>query len=317
MPKVTLYDLEPSKPDMLKEILAGLSGPSKSIPPKYLYDQRGSELFESITQQPEYYLTRAEEDILATYSEEISQTLGSNLFLVEFGSGSSGKTRALLSSIKPQAYMPIDISKQHLQLATRALSEEYPWLDIRPACADYSQDFELPWVPPNAKPIVFFPGSSVGNFELSQAQACLERISRLVGQDGGLLIGVDRTKTKDTLNAAYNDAGGVTAAFSLNILSHINHTLNSNFVLDCFAHEAHYNDPENRVEIYLRSLVDQQVCIEDHHFHFQAGERILIEYSHKYTTESFLKIAEKTGFVSKEHWMDAEEYFSVFYLVAS
>ncbi len=315
-PRVTLYDLQPPKPDMLQEVVSGLSSKKKKIDPKYLYDQKGSELFDAITRQPEYYLTRTEEKILTHYADEIHSVIGEDAFLVEFGSGSSAKSRILLTSIRPCAYMPIDISKQYLQESVNGLSKDYPWLDIRATCADYSQDFELPWSPEGVDPVIFFSGSSIGNFSPSDAIDCMKRINRLAGRGGGLLIGIDREKAEDALHAAYNDANGVTATFSLNALQHINHKLDSNFSIEGFEHEARYNSPKSRIEIYLRSLRNQQVWVGDRQFHFDRDERILLEYSHKYTPESFLEISKEAGFTDKAHWTDSNEYFSVFFLAA-
>lgn len=311
---VTLYDLKPSGPTMLQEIVAGLSAPDKQIHPKYLYDKLGSQLFDAITEQPEYYLTKTEQGILKDYHQEIATTIGKNSFLMELGSGSSIKTRTLLESLKPQAYMPIDISKQHLEQSANALVNDYPWLDIRAICADYTKKFKLPWLPTGGKRIVFFSGSSLGNFSPDEAQACLSHIYELAGEGGGLLIGIDRQKSEQKLHAAYNDANGVTAAFSLNVLQHINRHLGADFAADGFAHEAFYNSEEGRIEIYLRSLRAQSVQIDEHQFQFAVDERILIEYSYKYTADSFLATAGQVGFKSNQHWTDKDEYFSVFYL---
>ena len=316
MTGVTLYDLQPSGPTMLQEIVVGLSATYKQIHPKYLYDKNGSRLFDAITEQPEYYLTKTEQGILKDYHQEISATIGKNSFLMELGSGSSMKIRILLENIKPRAYMPIDISKQHLKQSANILANDYPWLDIRATCADYAKNLKLPWCPEGSKRVVFFSGSSLGNFSPDEAQACLSRIYELAGKNGGLLIGIDKQKSEQKLHAAYNDAGGVTAAFSLNVLQHINRSLGADFANDGFAHEAFYNNEEGRVEIYLRSLREQSVQVDEYQFQFGTDERILIEYSYKYTTDSFLAMAERAGFKSNQHWMDKDEYFSVFYLTA-
>lgn len=309
-----LYDLSMPKPDMLEEILAGFALTPKRIQSKYFYNERGSRLFEAITRLPEYYMTRVELDILDTNKEEIVRAVGNNVFFIEFGSGSSTKIRILLESIRPKAYMPIDISKDHLEASAKTIAQDYSWLNVRAACADYSQQFDLPWSPEGIKHVAFFPGSSLGNFDPDEALAFLIRVRKLVGDTGGLLIGIDKQKSEHILHAAYNDASNTTKDFNLNMLEHINEALGADFIIDNFQHEAIYNCDESRIEMYLRSLTNQNVQIDGHQLYFHENERIATENSYKYKTSSFLDMASRAGFKNSEHWMDAKAYFSVFYL---
>lgn len=312
----TLYDIKAPQADMLQEVIEGFSATQKYIHPKYFYDKQGSRLFEAITQLPEYYLTRTELDILTTCQEEIADAIGQDIFLIEFGSGAFTKVRILLENLKPKAYMPIDISKEHLVAAAKIMAEDYPRLDIRAVCLDYSQDFELPWVSEGAKRVVFFPGSSLGNFNPDEAEPFLRRVKHLVGATGGLLIGIDRKKPAHILHAAYDDASGTTSAFNLNVLEHINRALGSNFSTDNFRHKVVYNEEQVRIEMYLRSTKDQSVQIDGHLVHFQKDEQIATENSYKYHTDAFLRMAQNAGFGNARHWTDEKDYFSVFYLTA-
>lgn len=314
MTEYTLYDLSTPGPGMLQEVMAGFALEAKRISPKYFYDERGSQLFDAITKLPEYYLTRTELDILITNTKAIADAIGPDSFLIEFGSGSSVKVRSLLESIRPKAYMPIDISKEHLENSMKAMSQEYSWLDIRATCMDYSEGFSLPWSPENAKRVVFFPGSSLGNFDPEHALALLVHIRNMVGDTGGLLIGIDKQKPEHILQAAYNDSAGATEAFNLNMLDHINRVLDADFAKDNFQHEAIYNARAGRIEMYLRSLKEQQVCLNGHQLDFRKNERISTEHSYKYNTEGFLEIAKNAGFSHARHWTDAQAWFSVFYL---
>lgn len=314
MTEYTLYDLSTPEPDMLQEVMAGFALETKRISPKYFYDERGSQLFDAITKLPEYYLTCTELDILITNKKAIADAIGPDSFLIEFGSGSSVKVRVLLESIRPTAYMPVDISKEHLENSVKAIAKEYGWLDIRATCVDYSEDFSLPWSPENARRIAFFPGSSLGNFSPEHALALLVRIRNMVGETGGLLIGIDKQKPEHILRAAYNDSAGVTEAFNLNMLEHINRVLDADFAKDDFKHEAIYNARAGRIEMYLRSLKKQQVRLNGHQLDFRKNERISTEHSYKYSTESFLEVAKNAGFSHARHWTDDQAWFSVFYL---
>lgn len=315
MSNYDLSDLNPPKPDFLKEILSGLTASPKYICPKYFYDAEGSRLFDAITELPEYYIARSELEILTTHKESIASAIGQNTLLIEYGSGSSRKIRTLLEAIRPSIYMPIDISKEHLEQSAKIIAKDYPWLAIKAVCADYTTAFELPSLPEsNTKRVVFFPGSTLGNHDPSEALGFLERIHKMVGQGGGLLVGIDRQKPAHLFRAAYNDAQGVTAAFNLNALSHINCITGANFSLNQFKHEAIYNDDEDRVEMRLHSLQDQSIELQGQAVHFRKDERINTEHSNKYKTETFLEMVTGAGFECAQHWTDSKGYFSVFYL---
>ncbi|MGB9428960.1 MAG: L-histidine N(alpha)-methyltransferase, partial [Gammaproteobacteria bacterium] len=278
---VTLHDYELQADEMRTEVLAGLDGTPKTLPCKYFYDTRGSELFERICELPEYYLTRTELAIMETHATDMAAALGSRILLVEPGSGSSIKTRLLLDRLRePRAYVPVDISREHLVNAADRLNRRYPALEVLPVCADFSQPFALP-APrrPAASTVIYFPGSTIGNFEPDDAVQLLQRLQRLAGRDGGLLIGVDLRKDRGLLERAYNDAAGVTAAFNLNLLRRLNRELQSDFDLKHFRHLALYNETEGRIEIYLVSLGNQTVCVADETFHFREDEHIVTEYS--------------------------------------
>jgi dimethylhistidine N-methyltransferase len=301
------------KDTMAEEVKAGLSGEPKTLSPKFFYDKRGSELFDRITQQPEYYPTKTELDLLKQHMPEIAELVGSDSILMELGSGSSIKIRLLLESLQPDIYVPMDISREHLIASSQKLAADYPWLEIHAACVDYSHPWKIPDFGPghyNA----FFPGSSIGNFEPDAALKLLKQISALVGQNGGLLMGVDVKKDITLLENAYNDANGVTADFNLNILAHINQHLHANFERENFAHKAFYNEFDGRIEMHLESLCDHQVTIGGNVFDFTEGETIHTENSYKYTVEELQSLAAKAGFKPVKVWMDENQLFSIHYM---
>ncbi|MFK7737428.1 MAG: L-histidine N(alpha)-methyltransferase [Pirellulaceae bacterium] len=299
-------------PEFLRDVVEGLSLTHKSVPCKYLYDERGSKLFDRICELDEYYPTRTEQSIMNEYAEEIAAVLGVGIVLAEFGSGSSTKTRVLLNHLKkPVAYVPIDISEDHLFSTADTLQELYPDLTIRPVVADFSESFELPEICEGERVCVYFPGSTIGNFEPDAAHLLLKQIAQVVGPGGELLIGFDLKKSKAVLEAAYDDAKGVTAAFSLNILRRMNQELDADFDLASFAHVSHYNEEAGRIEIYIESLDEQQATIGEHTFRFAKGERIHTEYSHKYTIDGFTELAESAGFECSNFWTDPKNYFAV------
>jgi len=308
---VRFYDLHPPMADFKQEVLDGLATSPKEISPKFFYDKRGSELFDQITTLPEYYPTETELTILETHRNEMIDLLGKNCLLVELGSGSSQKIRLLLDSLKPAAYAPMDISKQHLLDAANALKEDYPNLDIHAICADYSTDFELPYSPDDLPHAGFFPGSSIGNFRPEDAQVLLKQVAHLLGQDARLLIGVDLKKQADILNAAYNDAQGVTAAFNLNLLTRINRELDGEFDIENFSHHAFYNEDKGRIEMHLKSDVAQTVKIGQQTFNFVKDETIHTENSYKYSVAQFQQLASEVGFKTVEVWTDKDNLFSV------
>ena len=303
-------------PDYLDEVIAGLSAPKKTLPCKLFYDERGSGLFDRICELDEYYVTRVENALMAEHAVEMADVIGPGCLLIEYGAGSSTKIRALLDHLRqPAAFVPVDISGEHLVRSTDALKRSYPGVEINPVVANFTAPFKVP--APSIKPsrsVVYFPGSTIGNFTPEAAAELLRGIAERVGPGGGLLIGVDLVKSPDVLHAAYNDREGVTAAFNLNLLVRLNRELGANFNLSCFTHRATYNEKKARVEMRLHSDRRQSAEIAGHRFDFEAGESILTEYSHKYTVESFGKIAGVAGFSTRRVWTDGDDLFSVQYL---
>ena len=313
---IQLTDLCPETDTFLDEVRDGLQQPQKAIPAKFFYDVRGSQLFDQITELPEYYLTRTEMGIMQRFVGEMVERIGPRTLLVEYGSGSSLKTRILLDHLTdPAGYVPIDISKEHLLRSAATLAAAYPGLTILPVCADYTSAFRLPDLD-GARPVVYFPGSTIGNFSPDEARAFLRRIAGIVGSGGGLLIGVDLKKDIALIEAAYNDAQGITAAFNKNMLARINRELGGTFDLDRFEHEAFYNRAHGRIEMHLVSLIDQCVRIGKGQVPFRKGETILTEYSHKYSLDDFAALAASAGFAVEQVWTDDEHLFSVQDLVA-
>jgi dimethylhistidine N-methyltransferase len=301
--------------DDLAEILQGLGRTPKTLSPKFFYDERGSRLFEAITALPEYYLTRTEIAIMETRIDEITKLVGPEASLIEFGSGSSKKTRILLEHLdRLAAYVPVDISRDHLVAATAELAAEFPHIEVLPVAADFTHRFELPQ--PRVMPVrnlVYFPGSTIGNFPPAAARNLLEVMHQEAGEDGALLIGVDLKKDPAILERAYNDSAGVTAEFNLNILRRLNEEFGANFDLGRFEHSAIYNEPLGRIEMHLVSKARQVVEIHGRVFHFEKGETIRTECSHKYTVEEFREMARGAGFEVHRVWTDAVRLFSVQY----
>ena len=301
----------------LAEIVAGLRQPEKTISPKYFYDERGSQLFDAITHLPEYYPTETELGIMHTNMAEIAGLVGPQASLIEFGSGSSRKTRALLENLQELAvYVPVDISEEHLHDAAAKIRAEFPGLEVLPVVADFTRPFALP--DPSVMPlrnIVYFPGSTIGNFTRDTAQELLGVMHQEAGEDGALLIGVDLQKDGDIIERAYNDSAGVTAEFNLNMLRHLNREFGADFDLESYSHSAEYNEAEGRVEIRLISSRLQTITIGGQEILVADGEAILTEYSHKYTPQGFAEMAEAAGFAVAKVWTDAEQLFSVQYCV--
>ena len=309
----TLQNCEPVVETFLDEVQAGLRMAPRRLPCKYFYDQRGSRLFDQICELDEYYLTRTELSIMRRYAPEMTEQIGPGVMLIEYGSGSSVKTRILLGHLlDPVSYVPVDISRKHLQEAADRLSLAYPDIEVLPVCADFTEEFELPVsarVPSHNA--VYFPGSTIGNFQPDVAIEMLSRIAPLCGTGGGLLIGIDLHKDTPTIEAAYNDARGVTAEFNLNLLHRINRELDGDFDLDQFEHYASYNVDLGRVEIHLVSQCDQRVTIGDESFDFDKNESICTEYSHKYTVEGFAAMAADAGLTLRRTWTDDDRHFAV------
>jgi dimethylhistidine N-methyltransferase len=316
---VPLLDLEPAAHDDEKEIIVGLSRDPKEISPKYFYDEAGSHLFEEICEQPEYYPTRTELGIMRENIDEIAKLIGPDASIIEFGSGASVKTRYLLEHVPDlAAYVPVDISREHLTAAADALAKEFADVEVLPVCADFTQPFDLPT--PARMPdrnIVYFPGSTIGNFSTSQAIDLMKVMREQAKDNGALLIGVDLEKPTAVLERAYNDAAGVTSDFNLNLLTRLNREHDANFKLDAFEHRAVYDSEYRRIEMRLVSLDSQSVKVAGETFEFDEGEYIVTEHSHKYSLERFASIAADAGFDQRRCWTDADNLFSVQYLIAA
>jgi dimethylhistidine N-methyltransferase len=294
------------------DVVAGLRANPKRLPPKYFYDSEGSALFEQITRLPEYYPTRCEIDILRDNAQEIAELIPRRACLIEFGSGSTVKIRILLGSgFRLAAYVPVDISAQMLEQEAGALRADFPSLDVLPIGADFTRPFDLPAAVADLPHVGFFPGSTIGNFEPHEAHAFLRHAGRILGPAGVLIVGVDLQKKAGIVNAAYNDAAGVTAQFNLNLLARINRELGGAFDLTAFEHHAFYNSERQRIEMHLASVKRQQVKVAGETIHFRGGETIHTENSYKYTRESFGALARGAGWVPVMVWTDADGYFSV------
>lgn len=299
------------------DVISGLSKPQKELPSKYFYDERGSELFDLICTLDEYYPTECEIEIMENNIAEISSRVASNVQLIELGSGSSLKTRLLLENLNNiVSYVPVDISSEYLNTIAAQLQEDYPGIPIHPVAADYTEPFELPQVLKINKKLIYFPGSTIGNFNKKAAKKFQKTLSKNLETGDGLLIGVDLKKDIDVLEAAYNDSKGVTAEFNKNILCRINRELSANFDLDNFEHHAHYNSDEGRIEMHLYSITDQQVKINGRNFSFEKGESIHTENSYKYTVSEFENLASE-AFTCIKTWTDSNNYFSVHYFQKS
>lgn len=316
-PKVKLYDLHPPLDDFRAEVLYGLSQPQKSIPPKFLYDKQGAELFDAICTLEEYYLTRAEISILQTYATEIAELIQEGA-LIEFGSGSSQKIRILFDVMTQlPTYVALDISKQHLQESCEKLVDAYPGLDAIAICTDYTQPLQLPEISAlhNKHRVGFFPGSSIGNLEPDDVIQFLRHTATLLGKNGSLLVGVDLKKNKEVLELAYDDSRGISADFALNILNRMNRELGADFDIRQFQYRASYN-PSGRIEMGLISLIDQVIHMGEVEISFDKNEMLHTENSYKYSIEEFQALALKAGFEPRKVWLDAQQLFSVHYLQA-
>ena len=297
----------------LLEALDGLTRQPKTLPCKYFYDERGSALFEDICEQPEYYPTRTELGIMEEHAAEIARTLGPDLVLIEYGSGSSRKTRVLLEALEnPAAYLPIDISKDALFPSAESIAKEYPKLVVLPICGDYLDPIPLPKATPTErKRAVYFPGSTIGNFVPDEALSFLYRMAEQAGAGGAVLIGVDLKKDAETLERAYDDSAGVTGAFNLNLLTRINRELGADFPLDDFRHEARWNETEGRVEMHLVAKQAFEVRVGSERVAFESGESIHTENSYKYEIPEFEALAARAGLRADRRWLDPDEKFSV------
>ena len=304
--------------DFFSDVIAGLSSDPRTLPCKYFYDERGASLFQKICELPEYYITRTEIDILDRNRADIASQLGPNVELIGLGTGAGTKTRILIEALlKPAVYIPVDISEKQLRKSTALFHKIFPNLEVLPVCADYLQPVALPSPRRKAaRNVVYFPGSTIGNFEPTEAMEFLRRIANVSGRSGGLLIGVDLRKDRQVLEAAYNDSAGVTARFNLNLLARINCDLGADFDLNHWRHRAAYNPSAGRIEMYLISEIDQLVHIAERKFHFRSGEKIITEFSYKYAPEDFAALAREAGFEFVRMWTDDARLFGVFYFVA-
>jgi dimethylhistidine N-methyltransferase len=299
-------------------VMTGLAKPQKELPSKFFYDAQGSRLFEQIAQLNEYYPTRVETEILRHKAAPIAEAIGEGAVLVEFGSGASVKVRLLLDAIsRPACYVPIDISREHLLAAAASLAGDYPALAVLPVCADFTRPFRLPSMVPPGPRLGFFPGSTIGNFHPPEAAGLLARFADRLGRGSWLLIGVDLKKDAGILEAAYNDAAGITAAFNLNLLARVNRELRGTFDLHRFRHRAVYNVEAGRIEMYLDSLHAHSVSVDGRRFHFRNGESIHTENSYKYSIAAFRELARLAGYAPVAVWTDAEKLFSVHLLAAA
>ncbi len=297
----------------IAEIVAGLNQPQKMISPKYFYDKRGSKLFEQICELPEYYLTRTEIGIMEASMNDIARAIGRHVSVIEYGIGSGLKTRILLENLDdPVAFIPIDISPEHLAESCQNLAKRFPQIEVLPVAADFTRPVPIP-VPGRtaARKLVYFPGSTIGNFETEAAIELLRVMYQEAGPGGALLIGADLKKDRQIIENAYNDSEGITAEFNLNVLRRLNREFGSDFDLNAFSHSATYNESSGRIEMYLISQCAQEVTLGEHRFSFIEGEKIITEYCHKFSLEGFRELASVAGFQHVNTWLDANRWFSI------
>lgn len=306
-------DKEPDTDSFLRDVRKGLAATPKRIPSKYFYDARGSALFEKICTLPEYYLTRVEQEILRTQAADMARAIGPRALVVEYGSGSAVKTQCLLAALSdPVAYMPIEISPSALNSSLHNLGAAFPNVEMLPLCADFTSALTLPR--PQRDPLsvlIFFPGSTLGNFEPADASHLLQVMHAEMGPDGAALIGIDLQKDARVIEAAYNDSAGVTAEFTLNLLHRINRELGADFQVDQFVHQARYNPLAGRIETRIVSLREQSASLDGSRFHFAPGEKMLVEYSCKYSLPQFERMAARVGLRVTQTWTDPDRMFAV------
>jgi L-histidine Nalpha-methyltransferase len=293
------------------DVLAGLAEPQKAIPARWFYDDAGSQLFEDITQLPEYYPTRAETEILESRAAEIAKLIGPGRAVVEFGSGSSVKTPLLLSAIRPSAYVPLDIAGDFLRASSAALAAKFPGLPVLPVEADFMRRVELPADVAHLPMLGFFPGSTIGNMIARTATDLLRSMKDTLGEGAQLLIGMDLVKDEEVLLGAYDDAAGVTAQFNLNLLARINRELEGDIPITAFAHEARWNDPFARIEMHLVARENVSFTVSGQHFSMRAGESIHTENSHKFTKRSAQLLLAAGGWEPVARWTDEARQFSL------
>lgn len=314
MTEMTFHDYQPEELSLYDAVVQGFSSEQKRIPPKFFYDERGSELFDAICAQPEYYPPTIERELLTRIAPEVARLAGTGRVIIEPGAGSLEKIRLLLDTLQPLAYVPMDISGDYLKATAQALSLEYPWLPVHAACVDFTHSLPIPEPVPAADKLIFFPGSSLGNFEPHEAREFLALCRATAGDNGMLLIGVDTKKDQAILNAAYNDAAGVTADFNLNLLHRIRSELDADCHPEHFEHQAFYNAAVGRIEMHLVSRCAQQLRVNGHTFAFGAGESVHTECSYKYRPQEFIHLAEQAGFTPLQYWQDDAALFAVYLL---
>jgi dimethylhistidine N-methyltransferase len=309
-------DLKPGTGSFLHDVVAGLSAQRKTLPPKYFYDERGANLFDAICDLPEYYPTRTEIAMLESVAPDIARRVGAGSAIVEYGSGAGRKTRLLVRALQPRVYVAVDIAGEQLRSAVAALAAEFAGVRMVAICADYTHRLPLADLDMNdvGRRVVYFPGSTIGNFDPPEALQFLVNACGVAGRGGAMLVGVDLKKDHGVLHAAYNDAQGVTAAFNLNVLERINRELGGDFDVARFTHRAHYDEVLGRIEMHLVSATAQRVRVRDHEFWFAAGETIHTENSYKYSVEEFQALAARAGFTPSHCWVDPQRLFSIHYL---
>ncbi|MEM7304733.1 MAG: L-histidine N(alpha)-methyltransferase [Pseudomonadota bacterium] len=307
----SFHDFHPPDDNFKEDVIAGLSSCPRSISPKYFYDQQGSKLFDQITELKDYYPTRCELNIFESFRSEILNAVGNDCVFIEPGAGNGDKGRKLLDILEPSFYAPIDISKQHLINAATQIARDYPGVEVSAVCSDFTAKFNLPDELPLDNRVIFFPGSSIGNFHPDEAFECLAKLASHAGTQGKLLIGVDLKKDETVLQRAYDDSEGITAQFNLNLLSRINHELSADFDLDAWQHHALYNSIKGRIEMHLLSLCPQVIAFDEYEFYFEEKETIHTENSYKYSIEEFQQLARQAGFISQKVWLDKDKLFSV------
>jgi dimethylhistidine N-methyltransferase len=301
---------------LLQVVQRGLRSQPKRLPSWLFYDEQGSALFEEICEQPEYYLTRAEIELLRMHAGDIADVLGADVRLVEYGSGHAIKTRLLLEHLAtPVAWVPIELSSEALRLGIQRVAQHLPELPIQPLSVDFTRPLRLP-VPPRAprRTVLYFPGSTIGNFEEREAAQLLRKMRNEMGDNGGILVGADLKKDRATIEAAYNDKAGITSAFTLNVLARLNRELGCNFELGAFRHRAHYNAMAGRIETHILSRREQRVRVGRLQVLFREDEAMLVEYSCKYSLEDFAALAATAGLAVQRVWLDPEGMFSLQYL---
>jgi len=316
---IRVDDRHPDVEDTLHTVRRGLAMKTKKLPSRLFYDERGSALFEAICEQPEYYLTRTEIAIMRDHAGDIADTLGPDVRLVEYGSGSGIKTRMLLEHlVTPVAYVPVEISRSALMESVAELATRFPNVPMQPVCADFTQPLRLPVASRSPRrTAIYFPGSTIGNFEAKEAIRILRLMRTEMSDGGGIIIGVDLKKDPAEIEAAYNDAAGVTNDFTLNMLVRLNREIGTDFDVSAFRHRARYNALAGRIETDLVSTRRQDVHVGHDTFAFREDEAMHVEYSCKYSLEDFAQMADKAGLSVAKVWTDPAQRFSVQYLVRS